>query len=275
MTLVAAGCVSKETTAIPGPKYPTADSYCKALAEAVCAQTVVEACFLSSSSTLADDTATCVANYQQGGNCNPAGHGYDVAAAETCIARIASVYADAKVNLDELAKYPDLVYTAEGRVVCISAFNAAAGQDAACSSDQDCDVGQGLACVTKGAETGSCQTPEIVAAAEVCSGPTQVCDEAEDLYCGSDNQCIRKPDVGGACSLVAPFVPCRDNALCVMDICTPKAANADPCTDNEQCEGGFCVRPTGSTNGTCGAQLVLAPTTAMSCEPFIGQQPVP
>lgn len=264
-----AGCGTKETTEIPGPPYPTASSYCQALAEAVCSQAVVQACFGSTADSLAADTANCVNNYSQGPNCNPGGYAYDNRNGKSCIEIIAAMYSDGRLASDELAAVQTIILTDDGRLACLAAFNAGRGTGAPCMGDEECNVSDNLRCVVTSSGAGSCQIPVVTGPAEPCAEAAQQCDEAQDLYCGSDLQCIRKPDVGGTCSLTDPIVPCREDAQCVVDTCQAKIANGVTCTLDEQCEGGFCVKALAATSGTCSGVLVLNQTTERACEPFL------
>ncbi len=252
--LLAAGCADTETAAPTGPAYPTQTAFCAAVAEVVCNSNVVAACYGSSDATLPDDTASCVEQYSRQVNCNPGGFDYHSGGAEACIAAMQAAYVDAAINQTDVEKIAD---------ACLPVFSDGGSEGSSCDVDTDCDGSASLRCVFK-AGLGSCQIPEEIAPGLSCVADNQVCEEG--FYCGSDDACIQRPAVDGDCSEVKP---CTEDALCIDALCVAKTDNGGTCTLGDECLGGFCVMATGATDGSCGAQYTLSPTTAESCTPFL------
>ena len=254
--LLAAGCSGTETSEPVAPAYASETAFCQAVAEVVCNANVVEACYLSSPATLPEDTKSCVEQYSRKVNCNPGDFPYHSGGAEACIAAMKAAYADAAINQTDIQKMAD---------ACLPVFSGGGPAGSVCDVDTDCDGSASLRCVIKAGE-GTCQVPEEVGPAQPCGDPQQVCEE--ELYCGSDNQCITRPGVDPEldhdCSDVKP---CVEDARCIDGICFAKTANGQSCVEADECLGGFCV--TGATGGTCGAQYILAPTAADTCTPFL------
>jgi hypothetical protein len=249
-----------------GPTYPTEQSFCTAAAEAVCNANVVAACYQTTD--VAASTESCRAEYALRENCNPAGLPYRHEGSEAHLELLRAMYGDAQVRRVELEAVTESALTV---------FSNSGHLNDSCTVDTDCSGVDGLRCVVKPGIEGTCQQPVEVTAGNRCDEPNEVC--ADDFFCDSggtdpSNACIAYPDVGDACS---ETTPCADDALCVTPTggtaaCQAKTANGGACQGDEQCEGGFCVRPTGATDGTCGDVVVLSPTTAGSCAPFLASQ---
>jgi hypothetical protein len=257
--VVAAGCGGDDSTAIPPDPYATEQGFCDAFAKAICNGSVVSACYGSDESTLAEDTARCVENATVNA-CNPGDYAYHRGGAEACLAAIQAAYADARLTGDELEA---------AREQCLAAFSDNGGVGSSCVRDEDCDGSAGLRCVAKPAQDGTCQVP--VLSDGDCSAEDAVCPDGE--YCAK----LEGQEVYVCAPFVASGSPCSetilcdpDESLCITDMmmmssCTPKTDNGQTCTENTQCKGGFCVRPTGATEGTCVATLTLTPTDDQSC----------
>ncbi len=252
--LLTVACADTETSEPSGPAYGTETAFCKAVAEVVCNSEVVSACYGSSDATLPDDTESCVEQYARQARCNPGGFPYDSAGAEGCIAAMKAAYADAIIN------QVDVENMAEG---CLPVFSTGGVEGSACDIDSDCDGKASLRCVIKGGE-GTCQVPEVITPGQKCGEPQQVCEEG--YYCGSDDACIVRPDADGDCSEIKP---CVETALCTDGVCVAKTDNGGTCTTAAECLGGFCVIASEATEGSCGAQYALSPTTGESCLPFL------
>ncbi|MBI4702627.1 MAG: hypothetical protein HY744_16015 [Deltaproteobacteria bacterium] len=254
---LAPGCTVTETTAAPGPPYPTEDSFCQAVAGAVCNANVVTACYGSAAEDLAADQQKCI---QAGKSsvCNPGNLNYHPEQAETCLAAYTSAYADAKISQSEL----DVIAAS-----CLATFyeGNAAGDE--CKQDSDCNGAAGQRCIKKGTK-GSCQVPKPVEAGKNCDAIDAVCPEG--LYCGktqTGSACVDKAPVGfEGCS---DEVPCVDEARCDPEDkkCVAKADNNADCTADGECKGGLCSMPTGADKGKCTATITLAQTDSR-CDAF-------
>lgn len=253
--LPAIACKNIETTPPTGPAYPSESSFCQAVAEAVCNENVVEACYGSSQASLADDTQSCREQYARQPNCNPAGFDYHSAGAEACIAAMKDAYADSKLTAADLTAVAD---------ACLPVFSKGGPVGSLCDIDSDCDGALGLRCVIKPGQIGSCQDPETIGPGLSCVGEAQRCEEG--FYCGSDAACIQRPGPGQGCD---DAKPCVEDALCIDMMCTAKTPNGGACQQDGECLEGFCIKATGSPDGTCAAQLALSPTTQDSCTPFL------
>ncbi len=256
VTALMSGCIvdDSDTGPAPGPsyKYPTEQSFCDALAKAECQQQVVEACYGSDSSTLTADTTKCVGVRSNDVKCNPSGFPYNPAAAEPCIAKRKEVYADAELTKAEI----EADYEA-----CLPVFSRGGSAGSTCTEDLDCDTGTGLRCLVKiGQTTGSCAVPEVVSGGFKCTGEAQVC--ADDFYCATN--CLARPAENEACS---DTIPCLDGLKCASNLCIPKAANGSPCSIGDDCSGGFCIKGTTGTSGTCSSKFTLA-ITSDTCNDF-------
>lgn len=256
LTGLLVACDSSETAAGPvGPAYPSEESFCQDLGVALCNVNVVEACYLSSSTSIDGDTESCMRSVAKIENCNPERYPYHYEGAEACIASMEQIYQDAALSQAELSAADE---------ACLVAFSLGGVEGSPCDASVDCNAAAGLRCVAKPGQEGSCQIPEEVAPGTSCAADTAVC--TAEFYCGSNLACIEKPGQGSPCS---DAEPCAEDALCEGDMCAAKLANTEECTQNEECAGGFCVKAQGQDNGVCGSQLNLSPTTQDSCTRFI------
>jgi hypothetical protein len=236
LTLIAAplaalslGCDSaEEGTPVQSP-YATEQGFCDALAKAICADAVVQACYVSADATsLAEDRATCLSQASRSTVCNPDNLDYDRGGAEACIAEAKRIFADALLTADELDSHAE---------ICAQVFNRGGGVGAPCNLDSDCDVGDGLFCVAKPDLPGSCQVPVDTAPGSKCDGAAAVC--GDDYYCNvaGGSFCVERPAAGDACS---ELIPCQQDAYCMGTTCFSKEANGSPCTDGQECVSGYC-----------------------------------
>ena len=267
--LTAAGCGGAETEGVDPPPDPLASEsgFCKALAESVCLPEVVKACYLSDDASLETDTASCVEIASQNSFCNPAGHPYDPAGAEDCIAKTEALYDDAELNQAELDNQ---------REACLAVFSAGGAVGASCGIDADCDGAEGLRCVTKIVSTGggggggagggggggaggpsvtiegTCQIPSQVGPGLDCGAADAVCEDG--FYCNESENCVAEETVGEACSQA---LPCVAEAKCEANVCVEKLGNGQTCTTANDCLGGFCLTKTGDMTGQCGSFIPL------------------
>ncbi|MCA9622163.1 MAG: hypothetical protein KC731_24235 [Myxococcales bacterium] len=236
--LVPIGCGGvDESEPQPDPN-ETEQGFCAALAEVICSQAVVEACYLSDSSTLAADTESCVERASRASVCNPAGLPYDKSGAQSCLAATKAMYGDAKLGTEELEAQ---------RRACLKAFSRGGDAGTACVVDEDCDGAGGLRCVKKVTGEASCQIPKEVGGGADCSAADAVCGEG--FYCSESANCVAREAVNEACS---DLMLCVEDAICTADVCLAKKANSTLCAEDSECLGGFCIKKTGENTGQCG-----------------------
>jgi hypothetical protein len=262
-------CVStEETNSGPQYKYPTESSFCSALAKADCTSDVVKACY---STDNADNKASCVAARSQTAACRASVTGVETAlvsynpqTAEACIAKHASIYADAELTRDEMKAATD---------ACIKTFSGSGGPGSGCSIDFDCDTNQNLRCIVKVAGTmGTCAVAHPVKLGDFCPDPADQCDD--DQFCGkavSGQICQKRIPAGNPCAADAP---CDDASKCVIDAmtmmgtCQAKVPDAQPCTADEDCAGTFCEIPKEGTDSKC-ASVYEITRFLKTCDGFL------
>lgn len=258
--MTGAGCVSSETTPPedPPPPYPFVSDFCAKLAELVCIDDVVRACYGSDDASLEQDKQACVSAFMTSSRCNP-NIDYHHEGAEPCLAAWQEVYADAAVTADELE---------DAEEICLDAFYDPVGVvNSECSYDYECDVSQDLRCVIKpGAVTGTCQVPIRVGAGHQCGAIDQYCEDG--FYCDeASGACLARKRVGEACSST---ILCVESALCSMPVdgvCEAKLPNNSPCSADIQCERGLCNKGSGDEEGVCAGNIPLYQNGAV-CDDF-------
>ena len=266
--LVAACVSTEETNAGPQFKYPSEASFCEALAKAECNTDVVKACY-----SVSDDTnkGACVAARSSLSACrtsvtgvdNANVVGYNPAAAESCIAKHTSIYADAELTVAELDA---------AKEACIKVYSGAGSAGSTCEFDSDCNTAKNLRCVTRPGASGTCAEPRVVAAGADCSDPAAQC--ADDQFCGeavSGQICQNKlPEGSMKCS---ETVPCGDAAKCAIDMmtmvgtCEAKLADGADCTADDDCAGSFCEKDKDTDAGVCASVYTITRFTH-SCDGF-------
>ncbi len=249
-----AGCGSNDPVVTEHP-YPDVTAFCEGVAQAICNDTVVEACYESSQATLDSDGDTCIETYAAPARCNPKGLGYDKETAIGCVDAYRRAYKDGKLNVAEL----EAIATN-----CEPTLHGSGVLDDSCTDNSDCDGSAGLRCVVKAATGGSCQQQVTVSAGNDCADKNTVCEPG--YYCGSDHACIVRPAVGEACNASKP---CLEDALCDGTSCIAKSDNGVACSADDQCLGGICSLVKGTGNGKCGTQVTLSPTAGDTCTPLL------
>lgn len=245
-------CGGREPTETdPSLPYPTEADFCDALAEAECSQKVVEVCYGSDSTTLAEDKAACRAARKE--KCNPDALPYHPEKAEDCLLARQQGVADTVWTRDELEKV---------RLACLPVFSKEGPEGAACTADHDCDTGSDLRCIVKlGSFEGVCGAAKPVSGGEDCSDPLATCKDG--FYCDPDvSHCLANPVENQACSTTKP---CAADFFCTSfeeGTCVAKTKNGGSCEADALCAGGFCVGMTHSTPGVCSATLPLTITSA-------------
>ena len=248
------GCGGSDTETTPDYQYPTQADYCTGLADHECNDNVVQACYGSDQSTLADDTKSCVA--ARVAQCNANKLPYHPDAAVACVDSRKQGLEDAVWTHAELDA---------AAAACAPVFSKAGPEGAVCTSDDDCDTGGGLHCVIKlAAVQGVCATPKQVAGGEDCKDPASVCGDA--FYCDPKvSHCIAKPVEGEACSESAP---CASDFYCTgpdTGMCAAKTKNGLKCDSDVVCAGGFCLGAMGMMQGICSSTLPLQ-ITSSTCD---------
>lgn len=256
---------SVETVPIEDGDNPlaTEHGFCQAKAEAECTDAVVAACYGSDESSLPTDVGNCAQARALDDACNPTGDPYHADNAEACLAAVATAHTDAQLTRDEL----DAINAA-----CLSVFSIARGAGEACTLDSDCDTLKNLRCIGSSSDR-LCREPIPVEAGRGCQNPASVCEAG--FYCDGKN-CLEKLGLGEACD---EDRPCRDDGQCKASgdagdapetTCIERKDNGQTCVTNDDCTGGFCLKPSGGgdeTAGSCAAVLTFSPTGA-SCEAY-------
>jgi hypothetical protein len=228
-----------------GPKYPDANSFCNARAQAECSSEVIKAC-------AAPDATHCIANRQAA--CiaaTPTGTSYNPNGAEPCISAVAAAYSDAKLTTEENRTTND---------TCATVFEGSGSANATCQKDVDCKISTGLRCVVGGGvTTGTCQVPDVVQGGGSCALPSQLCTDG--FHCGETHHCDINSQVAETCTAA---LPCVETARCAATgMCEEKLADGTACVSDDECLHGLCARGTGTAQGLCVSQMILAPN-----EPF-------
>jgi hypothetical protein len=228
-----------------GPKYPDLGSFCNARASAECSPNVLLACAAPSASACTSKRAPlCIASA-------PSGTQYNPNAAEDCVAKVSSAYADAKVTLDESAAID---------AACLPVFDGPGRKDASCQADANCQVSTGLRCVlSAGTTQGTCQTPRPIQGGASCAAVDARC--IDGYHCGSTAHC----DIDGALNdICSAAVPCGAGLLCSTGaVCVAKSADGSACASGDECAHGICNKASTAAMGLCVSQVTLAPN-----EPF-------
>ena len=254
LALATPACIIVDDTEPSADPFAQESAFCDAMATAACSSEVVTACFMSIEDQVSEDTKSCISNFVVNKRCNPLGLDYRKEGAADCLAAVKTAYEDGKLTIEEVMTEHE---------ACLAVYSIGGEVGTSCGADIDCDGAAALRCVSKKGE-GTCQQPEEVGPGLSCAADNAVCETG--FYCGSDNACIQRPGPAEAC---ADDKPCVETARCVEEACVAKTANGEACTTAEECEGGFCVMAAGQTEGTCGSQLILSPTTAGSCDRFL------
>jgi len=250
----AVGCGGGESVDVQPSPYRTEAGFCAELAEAVCTEQVLNKCYLSSSDSLSEDMDRCIQAVKGSTFCNPASRQYHQDPAESCVKAYGQVYRDARIDQNELDDIAE---------ACNLTFNDGRPEGNTCQVDADCAFEEGLRCVGKPGGAKTCRVPVEVAPGDACGEPEEICEPTH--YCGPGDGCIVRPGEGDACD---ETVPCGTGTTCLADMCVALRANGQNCGGDEQCSGGFCITPPGTTMGTCGSAVELA-STNVYCEPFL------
>jgi|HubBroStandDraft_6_1064221.scaffolds.fasta_scaffold181542_2 hypothetical protein len=244
--LIAGGC--------GGPDYTALSDFCVALAQADCSQAVVQACYGSTDATIDDDTTSCINARSELTNCDPGGLEYHAQYADTCISAHQQVYVNAVLQESDVQAL---------QTACLPVFNNNGQQGASCTSDTDCDAGDGYSCIIHQGTPGKCEMPVSVMGGETCTDPAAQC--VDTFFCNTGGNCIADPVNGSACDV---GVPCSDGLRCVSSVCKPQLGDGAACSSDTDCTGGFCLTTSGVEGaGVCSATYTFSITSA-SCNAF-------
>lgn len=246
----------------PGTTDPYADvaSFCTQWASAACNSTVVSQCHAPSTK----DCETAQAAFCE--SLIPAN--YDSQYAKQCIDAVKSAYKDAKITRSEFATVRELA------APCNQLIKGPGQVGGVCSSNNDCNTLDGLACVFKtspvssdagtdaGAEAGAdgggtakagtCQKPVTVGAGYDCTGAGDVC--ISGFYCGGGH-CIASGKEGEPCSVTSP---CGSDLDCQNGQCVAKAGENGNCTTDADCQDTLLCAPTATGQGVCVTERELS-----------------
>jgi hypothetical protein len=242
VSLVAVGAGMFGGGCSSGPDLSSESSFCEAVAQADCNANVVQACYMPSATTAANDTNLCIGVAATPERCNPLNAPFNSNPnfTQACLDAHTALYANAPTI--------DPTLLAAKITACEAVFNFGGQTDAPCKLDTDCDVGDGFNCVVHAGGAGSCQVPIAIAAGESCNGSASQCGSG--FYCGSGH-CISNNAVGEPCgagtlcdgTVAFCSIPTSSSGGKPATTGTCKALLNDQsaCTDDSQCQGGFCI----------------------------------
>src|SRR5580704_3355439 len=227
---------------------------CVALAQADCSQAVVQACYGSTDATIDDDTTSCINARSELTNCDPGGLEYHAQYADTCISAHQQVYVNAVLQESDVQAL---------QTACLPVFNNNGQQGASCTSDTDCDAGDGYSCIIHQGTPGKCEMPVSVMGGETCTDPAAQC--VDTFFCNTGGNCIADPVNGRACDV---GVPCSDGLRCVSSVCKPQLGDGAACSSDTDCTGGFCLTTSWVEGAGVRSATYTFSITSASCNAF-------
>jgi hypothetical protein len=241
------GCGSNSDP-VSGPQYayPDVTSYCAARAKAECSAVVLDSCQSAETSCMTTRQGLC-------GQSVPPGAKYRPAQADACIAAVAAAYTDDKFTAAERDAIDE---------ACSKLFEGLGEKGSTCSSNTDCNLDAQLECVKPtGADTGTCQVPDLKQPGDPCSAADAVCKEGYFCTSSTPKTCAKKLPSGEACNDV---LPCDDTLRCVPTappatdgLCEPKLPIQSSCQVDDDCADGFCLQIAGELK--CASSIKLSP----------------
>lgn len=255
--LITTACSS---TADPGPKYPSVDSFVAARAQAECAgvstncTVTVDACVAKRKAFWTADAAT------------KPGRTYTAGLAEGCIDAWKALF----VNMTVQATQVDPHTAGSPADKCERVFQGAVADKDPCQTDYDCKGD--LVCTTFGtltaASTKRCASRRTVAAGQGCANPGEVCDKG--YYCGSEKDvptCVAKSALNADCGAAKP---CAEDFRCDTTKCVDRTKSGQDCTNSDECvsTAPYCA-PVNATKRVCAPTLQFA-RGAADCFDFGG-----
>jgi hypothetical protein len=236
--LAAAGCKTTEPM--------TEEKFCQEYARIECGK-IADLCTFNPASCEPIRVEACrmAAARLKGG-----GHQFNPDNTDECLNTLEGAFKNLPIKADKLQEIDD---------ACARVFAGVAKVTDPCTIDYDC--AKGLIC-----DKGHCGTLKVVPSRGGCANIGERCQPEE--YCTNENpnmlyMCMPRLVEGSACS---PSRPCTTGLRC-RDTCVRKLPIAGACTDNEDCETGYCTEFV--PNPTCGIGLNFA-TGSPSCLAFMG-----
>jgi hypothetical protein len=222
----------------------TRDGFCQAWAESACTAKVVDYCTTQVSACQATQKDVCL---------DLVPRSYSSVHAEGCLRAVGGAYEDGDLSAEELGVVLHLASP------CDKLSSGASGDGDSCTENNDCNTVDGFVCVIKkGAATGVCAEPEVVGAAEECTGKKQIC--AEGYYC-NDNCVVYKKTDTGVCE---GDYQCKPEDHCVEDAddpetshCVARSGTGEACTADSDCASGICL-PETDTESVCVSTIRLS-----------------
>ena len=244
------GCSGAKEGTIPADPLETRSGFCEQWGKNACSAQVVDRC-------LAPDAAKCAETQTVFCESILPGSGYSKQFAKQCLDAVKTAYADAELTREEVDTVLRL------GAPCDRLIEGPGNLGDACNGDSGCNTLEGLRCIARAGETGTCQVPTIVGGGLSCRQPHETC--AEGFFCNGVN-CIVRLGAGELCSASAP---CAEALKCVGDpdtaTCVPKAQLGGSCAADDDCVTALCARAAGAMSGVCDNKIILT-----SADPLCG-----
>ena len=224
----------------PSEKYPSADSFCAAKADAEC-KAVGAVCGVADATCKDRRVEAC---RTAAGAATGQGRVYRAANAEVCITATTAVYADRVIVDTKEDAFED---------ACARVFAGTKKLSEPCVNLYDCEGS--LTCDT---DKGFCAQKSPKKTDEGCNNPGDICNAG--LYCqqrGGSKFCAPKKNIAQPCDTGNP---CLESLRCI-NTCLAKVATGEPCDTSDQCTTGFC-----NAEKKCGARQY--PSETGSCKDF-------
>lgn len=236
------GC-SSDPEEPPNP-LATRDGFCQAWADAACSAKVLDFCVAKSDACKEAQKDVCL---------DLVPRSYTSDQADACVRAVGDAYADGDLSAEELRIVLHLA------APCDRLSSGTSGDGEECAKNSDCNTAGGFTCIfKKGADTGVCGEPEVVGAAEECTGPKQVC--AEGYYC-NDNCVVYKKTDTGVCE---GDYQCKPTDHCVptpedpdKSVCVERSITGEACQTDSDCASGICL-PETETESVCVSTVRLS-----------------
>jgi hypothetical protein len=168
------------------------------------------------------------------------GHQFNPSNTDACLKKLDAAFATLPIRAPILKELDD---------TCSRVFAGVGKMTDACLADYDC--ASGLIC-----DKGRCGTLRVVPSLSGCANIGERCPTAE--FCTNENpsmlfMCMARLPEGSPCSLSRP---CGDGLRC-RTTCVRKLPIMGACTEDEDCESGYCNEFV--SNRSCGVGLSFAP----------------
>lgn len=218
-----------------GEKYPSADSFCQALAETECNAVALNPCQTTVDNCKTKRTASCNANAAK---LSAQGRSYRAPAAEECINKTG----------DELkARNIDPASDKVATEACERVFTGSKEKTQPCQNDYECS---GTLVCTQGV----CYDKSVKNKGEPCGSVGDTC--AAGTYCDS-KFCVARPEQNGTCSAA---VPCIETLRCAGGVCLAKYGPNQVCASTDECTSGTVCQTVNNTK-VCTVQTLPSTRT--------------